>query len=121
MQPDLLESESAHCARRADAAQLAPHPRTRIYKRSGLIAGLSGCICGPRQVYGPDFEWRREAEDVHDRNLRGSRPLRGYYFFPTTLKHLPYSSSRCAAYSSGLAAAPLFSNPTPPVLEPPLP
>jgi len=40
MQPDLLESESAHCARRADAAQLAPHPQNRIYKRYGHTAGL---------------------------------------------------------------------------------
>jgi hypothetical protein len=47
MQPDLLESESAHCARRADAAQLAPHPRNRIYKRSSWIVGLSGCILPP--------------------------------------------------------------------------
>lgn len=117
MHPDLLESESAHCARRADAAQPSKQNLQAIQldRRTGRMP------LRPRQVHGPDFKWRREIKHVHDRNLRGTRPLRGYYFFPTTLKHLPYSSSRCAAYSSGLAAAPVFSNPTPPVLEPPLP
>ena len=45
---------------------------------------------------------RNAAEDAEKTNQSGS------YFFPSTAaRHLPYSSSNCAAYSSGLAADPV--------------
>src|ERR1700722_2916064 len=56
---------------------------------------------------------------ARDRRLRKGVPGAGYrsYFPPSTEnRHLPYNSSRCAAYSSGLATEPPPVKPTPPLL-----
>src|SRR5580658_11177031 len=59
------------------------------------------------------------ATRARDRRLRKGLTGAGYrFYFPpsTAIRHLPYNSSKCAAYSSGLAAEPPPVKPTPPLL-----
>lgn len=49
-----------------------------------------------------------ETEQYQIKRVRLHRDANATYFFPSTAaRHLPYSSSRCAAYSSGFAAEPV--------------